>query len=67
MKAICTGCYTPQIVFLESGDDLGMFRCGECGERLKKCSENKYDDYYRSGEFERRRTPRVLKAKREGK
>ncbi len=67
MKAICIGCYTPQIVEMDPGEDLGMFRCGECGYRLKKCSENRFDDYYKSGEAERWGTTGVPKAKREGK
>ncbi len=67
MKAMCTSCYSPQIVEMESWEELGMFSCAKCGGKLKKCSENKFDDYYRSGEAERRGTTGIMKAKKEPK
>ena len=67
IKAMCTKCHSPQIVDLEPGDDLGEFSCAKCGERLKRISEDECDDYYKSGEAERRRTTGILRAKKEPK
>ncbi len=65
IKAMCTKCHSPQIVDLEPGDDLAEFSCAKDGGRLKRISEDECDDYYDSGEAERRGTTGIMKAKKE--